>query len=69
MNQAANKFGQAIDLRETLMNKVGEYGLAMVAVGDLEHSIPFRERLKTSADLFVEILRLSGELRDLTKEG
>lgn len=68
MTTTVSKHIQAIDGREALVNKVMEYGQAMMAVGDLGHSTPFRERLKTSSDLFAEILRLSAELRDLTKE-
>lgn len=51
-------YNEAIDLRETLMNKVGEYGQVMF-VGD--H--------RAGNELFKEILRLSGQLRDVTKEG
>jgi hypothetical protein len=60
---------RAHGLRETLMDKVGEYGEAMYSLAQAADVAQTRERFTAQNALFTAILRLSSELRDLSKEG
>lgn len=65
MSQPAT-FEQALNIREELMSKVSEYGQAMFSLAGATPD-RFRELFAEQSEAFREVLRLSAQLRDLTK--
>lgn len=54
-------------VREQLVSKTIDYGMAMMALSDPYAETPFRERNAVCKALFDEILALSLQLRDAAK--
>lgn len=57
---------QACTIREELVDRVSEYGQLMFALSGASPD-RFRELFAEQSEMFREVLRLSAQLRDLTK--
>lgn len=58
----------AEQIRQRLVEKISDYGMAMMALGDTHSETPFRERHEKTSALFTEILALTHQVRDARKE-